>query len=114
MDLGAVPNVPVLPVLDYPTCAGGAAVDDFAAGHLLQTDPVKRTTTSGFVGHDMSSKGSNALRFLAFQGQSRVASPDPVIAARRFGEYMQRLCVDLALVTETGLRDGSDTLSIFK
>ena len=69
---------------------------------------------TGFVGHDLSFKGSCALRVVAFQGQSRLASPEATTAATRFAIYLQVTGADLALISETGLRDGSQQFADFK
>ncbi len=53
------------------------------------------------------------VRVIAFQAQSRLAAEDAVLAAQRFGRYLRDLAVDVALICETGLRDGSDTLEVF-
>ena len=68
----------------------------------------------GFVGHDLSSKGTQTLRIIAFQAQSRLASGDATLSAEQLGKYLQRLAVDIALVSETGLRDRSKQLTDFK
>ena len=69
---------------------------------------------TGFVGHDLSFKGSCALRVVPFQGQSRLASPEATTAATRFAIYLQVTGADLALISETGLRDGSQQFADFK
>ena len=76
--------------------------------------PPKRYPTSGFVGHDMSLKSPDVIRVLAFQGQSRMASPEPSLAAKRFRNYLRDNGVDLALCSETGMRDDSRELREFK
>ena len=68
---------------------------------------------AGFVGHDMSHKGSKTLRVLSYQAQSRLAASDPVLSAKRFGGYLTKLQVDLAFVSESGLRDKSQQLQDF-
>ena len=69
---------------------------------------------TGFIGHDMSQKSRTALRVIACQGQSRLACPDSLQAADRFAQYLRSVGADLALVSETGLRDGSPALRRFE
>ncbi len=84
-----------------------------AAGHKVSLGKTVRLKSGGFVGHDMAIKADNVLRVLTFQGQSRVAAPEPVSAARRMGEYLALVGADLALISETGLRDDSPHLNSF-
>ena len=70
----------------------------------LPVGELRAIPAKGFVGHDLSSKGTQTLRIIAFQAQSRLASGDATLSAKQLGKYLQRLAVDIALVSETGLR----------
>ena len=93
---------------------GPEAIDAIAAQSRVELSAPRKVAARGFIGHDLAHKAPEALRVVAFQGQSRLASGDADSAARRFGRYLASLDADLVLVSETGIRDGTSRLRQFK
>ena len=94
--------------------AGALSIDEIAAQSSVAVNAPRATAARGFIGHDLSHKSPQALRAVALQGQSRLASGDPDLAARRLGRYLADVDADLVLVSETGIRDGTARLRQFK